>query len=410
MKSTTKPLNLMCKKNILILAPYTSLPNETSFNRFLYLAYLFSKEYNVTLLTSSFNHTSKTIRDTSFFENLDLPFKIELISEPGYTKNVSLKRLYSHKVFTQNMENWLKKKQSNDIDLFYSAFPLIKTNLILGKYKARFNYKIIIDIQDIWPDSISSAFPIAKKLKFLLYPIRKRSERAYKISDGIIAVSKTYLNIARKANPHAPALPVYIGADKALISKTPSFPKEKNVIKLLYIGTLSHSYDVETVILAMNTIIEEKIEFHIFGDGPRLHKLKIIAKKNTYFHGLKPYIEMIAFAKSCDILINPIVASAQQSITNKLSDYFLLKLPIINSQQSKEVTSLISKTNGYNYEAGSAESFIKALYYIIKNKKRTNCHSELINKLFDRNLTYPNIVDFTKNILLSPTSPTLKKP
>ncbi len=392
----------MYKKNILILAPYTSLPNETGFNRFLYLAYLLADFYNVTLLTSSFRHSTKKQRDIVFFEKLESPFTIKLINEPGYKKNVGIGRLFSHYKLLKNIEDWLKEQKTGHFNLVYSAFPLISTNLLLEKYKAKLNYKIIIDVQDIWPDSISAVFPLTRKINFLLSPIRRRAEKVYQLADGIVAVSQTYLDIAKKVNPNVPALSVYIGADKSLVDSIKPETKELHKTKLLYIGTLSYSYDIKTVIYAVNKLYQTNpyTELHIFGDGPDLNRLKKIAKSNIYFHGLKPYSEMISFAKSCDILVNPIVASAQPSITNKLSDYFLLKLPIINSQKLYEVKQLIELTNGVNYEAGSVKSFIESLQHLLQKgiNKTTNCQY-LIDDLFDRKTTYNKILHLIEEIL-----------
>ena len=110
---------------------------------------------------------------------------------------------------------------------------------------------------------------------------------------------------------------------------------------------------------------------------------------------------MISFAKSCDILVNSITNSAQQSVTNKLSDYLLLRLPIINSQTMPEVKSLLKQTVSTDYVAGQMESCSEAILKIIKRvsiSKNQQNHIEL-ERLFNRRITYPKIVDFCLKIL-----------
>lgn len=77
-----------------------------------------------------------------------------LIDEPGYSVNVGLARLYSHYIFCQNFQKFLLSYKTK-IDLVYSAYPLIKTNYILGKFKEKLGFKLVMDIQDTWPESIS---------------------------------------------------------------------------------------------------------------------------------------------------------------------------------------------------------------------------------------------------------------
>ena len=147
------------RKRVLIVAPYCLLPGETGFNRFLYLAEFISDDYDVTLVTSSFRHLDKSHRSDNPVEQ---GFNIILIDEPGYKKNVSLGRLYSHSRFIMNFKKWFRS--CHDFDLVYSAYPLIETNIVLGQHKDEYGFKLIIDVQDIWPESISSFLPLISNL------------------------------------------------------------------------------------------------------------------------------------------------------------------------------------------------------------------------------------------------------
>ena len=393
------------KKSLVILAPFTSLPGEPSFNRFLYLAYLLSETHEVTLLTSSFNHPTKRHRNVndSAFENL--PFELILINEPGYKKNASFERLFSHHQFTNGVKKWLIEQQQNnvDVDIIYSAYPLIATNLLIAKFKSHFNYRIIIDVQDVWPESISSVIPIVSKLPCLLAPITARAEKAYAAADALVAVSNTYLERAKKNNPSTSSMVVYIGSDKQQIDSIKAIKRDDNKIKLIYLGTISYSYDLETVVKGINLLRNENsaIELHILGDGPNRDYIESISEDGIFFHGLIGFEEMVAFAKSCDVFVNPITASATQSITNKLSDYFSLRKPIINSQKNPEVVELIDQIGGVHYESGSIDSFCKSVNEIMTklDESTDSCQVDesKIDELFDRNISYKRLVEFITN-------------
>ncbi|MCH8795258.1 hypothetical protein I5266_12550, partial [Neisseria gonorrhoeae] len=74
-------------------------------------------------------------------------------------------------------------------------------------------YKLIVDVQDVWPESFSSVVPFLKKIPHNLLPFASRANRAYRYADALVAVSQTYLDRAKEANPNVPGEVIYIGAD-----------------------------------------------------------------------------------------------------------------------------------------------------------------------------------------------------
>ncbi len=214
--------------NITIVAPYCSLPSEPHFNRFWYLAELLSQSHDVLLITSNFKHYDKSFRRPEDAEAASQGrLKVMLLEEGGYGKNVSLGRVTSHHRFVKHFEKWLENCRPGGQDVVYSAYPLIATNLLLGKHKARLGYKLIIDVQDVWPESFSSVVPFLKKIPHKLLPFASRADRAYRCADALVAVSQTYLARAREANPDVPGEAVYIGTDFAATAPPPAIPPKK---------------------------------------------------------------------------------------------------------------------------------------------------------------------------------------
>ena len=98
-------------KKILVIANFTKLPNENGNSRFTYILDLLDKENcDVELITSSFSHGEKKQRKN---EDYNVEYKITLIDEPGYKKNVSLKRFRSHYIFAKNVKKYLEKSKNN---------------------------------------------------------------------------------------------------------------------------------------------------------------------------------------------------------------------------------------------------------------------------------------------------------
>lgn len=384
--------------NITIVAPYCSLPSEPYFNRFWYLAERLSQSHDVLLITSRFRHYDKSFRrheDAAATSNGRL--HVKLLDEPGYRKNVSLARVASHRVFVRNLARWLHSPQAAEQDIVYSAYPLMATNLLLGKHKARLGYKLIVDVQDVWPESFSSVVPFLKKVPHKLLPFASRANRAYRCADALVAVSQTYLDRAKEANPNVPGEAVYIGTDFAAIAPPPRF--RSKTTRLFYLGTLSYSYDVETVCKGVRKLLDdgEDVELHIMGGGPDLDRLKQYACEGIKFYGYIPYAEMMSVAKGCDISVNAIHNHAMQSVTNKLSDYMALQKPILNSQVNDEVAEVLTLLPHADYRSGDVDSFIQAAKDILARKNDPVQSDEIVRR-FRRDISYRKIVNLIERL------------
>ncbi|MBW4012995.1 glycosyltransferase [Neisseria meningitidis] len=386
--------------NITIVAPYCSLPSEPYFNRFWYLAERLSQSHDVLLITSRFRHYDKSFRrheDAAATSNGRL--RVKLLDEPGYRKNVSLARVASHRVFVRNLARWLHSPQAAEQDIVYSAYPLIATNLLLGKHKARLGYKLIVDVQDVWPESFSSVVPFLKKVPHNLLPFASRANQAYRYADALVAVSQTYLDRTKEANPNVPGEVVYIGADFPKLDTAPAKDFGDDKTRFFYLGTLSYSYDVETVCKGVRKLLDagENVELHIIGGGPDLDRLKQYACDGIKFYGYIPYAEMMSVAKGCDISVNAIHSYAMQSITNKLSDYMALQKPILNSQVNDEVAEVLNLLPHANYRSGDADGFVQAAKDILKRKNDPVQSDEIVRR-FKRDVAYQKIVNLIERL------------
>ena len=90
-------------KKIAIIAPgYAWLPGEFGTSRFSFLAgFLSEYGYEVDLIGSTFQHFKKEQRDIKRLKQLQLPYKLIFIPEPGYRKNVDVRRIYSNYIETK---------------------------------------------------------------------------------------------------------------------------------------------------------------------------------------------------------------------------------------------------------------------------------------------------------------------
>lgn len=398
---------------MLMINHFTQVPSEKGNGRFVYLCNLLKKnnpEINLEVITTSFLHRTKEQRVLSEEDLNKLNYKLTTIYEPGYKKNVSLKRFYSHYVMGRNLNKYLKNIKRK-IDVIYCSVPSLDVAKVAAKYSKKHNIKFIIDVQDLWPEAFKMVFHIPILSNIIFYPMKRKANYIYKQADEIIAVSDTYANRAASVNnKYKNKLSVFLGTNLKDFDKYKSENLVKYIddkIRIAYIGTLGHSYDLTSVIEGIAKLNSEGInnlEFVIMGDGPLRAKFENYAKEkdiDCIFTGRLEYPKMVGMLCSCDIAVNPISKGAAASIINKVGDYAAAGLPVINTQECEEYRDLVEKYNiGYNCNNNDYIDISKKIKYLIENKeeriKLGNNNRKLAEEKFDREKTYNKICELVK--------------
>ena len=393
-------------KDIIFITHFTQVPGEAGNGRFHYIAERINKENAyVEVVTTSFSHRTKTRRNVTDEQRNSLSYKLTMLYEPGYFKNVSVKRLYSHYVMGKSLKKYLKNRKKPDV--IYCSVPSLSVAKVAAKYAQKNNIKFIIDIQDLWPEAFRMVFNIPIISDMIFYPMRKKADFIYSTADEIIAVSQTYAERALKVNRKCKkAYAVFLGTELSyfdqLVEENKIDNKPQDEIWLAYVGTLGHSYDLICVIDALFLLKGKyNIKFIVMGDGPLKSKFEKYAKEqgvNAYFTGRLDYGKMVGILSSCDIAVNPISRGAAQSIINKHGDYAAAGLPVLNTQECLEYKELLLEYNvGLNCENGDPVDLAEKLSYLCENADLRNAMGQNSRKLaedkFDREKTYGEILN-----------------
>ncbi|QAT62009.1 glycosyltransferase WbuB [Acidilutibacter cellobiosedens] len=399
-------------KKVWIVAPFSGIDKIGTRNRFQYLAdKLYDEGEDVTLFTSDFSHGRKKHISKDICNKYT--YNVRLVHEEGYEKNVSIKRALSHINFGKNLKKEIENMEKPDV--IYAAYPTMSSSYVSGKYAKKNNIPFIIDVQDTWPESISSAIDTRKLLvRILMWPFTKIANNIYRMADIVFGVSKTYAYRANvKGTKCKEFISVYIGSelekfDSVVNDNKYEIEKDKNDIWITYIGTLSYSYDVDTAIKAFSELKDYKnIKLNILGSGPDEERLIRLAKEldlynnSVYFYGFVEYEKMVAYLKRSDIALNALTGGSKGTITNKFGDYVSAGLPILNSCQEREVIDLMNSNElGINYMPGNAKSLKDAIIKMTEDKDKMKIYSinsrHLAEKYFDRKESYKVIVDKIK--------------
>lgn len=382
--------------DIIIISEFCGDFSNTDNDRFMYLAKMAADNNNVEIITSSFQHTTKTQRTEAAPE---WPFKITFIVEPGYPKNICLQRFYSHYCWGKNVINYLRKRKKPDV--IYCAIPPLSGPYAVAKFCEENKIRFVIDVQDLWPEAFRMVYDIPVLSDLAFFPFEFLANGIYKRADAICAVSETYVNRALQVNKKCKTgTTVYLGTDLKTFGRFAAestvLVKNKDEILLTYCGTLGSSYDLKCVIDALAILKDERIKFIVMGDGPNKDEFEQYAKVKgvaALFLGRLSYNQMCSTLCACDITVNPITHMAAQSIINKHADYAASGLPVISTQENEEYRKLVeSYQMGFNCKNGDAEDLAKKLKIIVEDKelrlKMGKNARRCAEEKFDRNRTY----------------------
>ena len=394
--------------NICIVSNFPDLLNGTADMRFTYLAGILQERgHNVELIISDFEHEVKEFRKRDDYSLYN--FKITTLHEPSYSKNLSLRRLYAHYIWGKNVGRYLRSKLRAP-DVIYVAIPSLTVAREVANYcKIHIKCKYLIDIQDLWPEAFQMVVR-RKLLKKAFFPITHYVDYAYKSADLVIGVSDTYRDRGLRVNDKdKKGLTVYIGNDGAKFNDGKNrYQVEKPIDEfwLIYIGTMGFSYDLKCIVDAVRIVnerglIDKKLKFVAMGRGPLLNEFKKYAQESgiyNEFTGALQYEKMVGKMCSGDVVMNCINPGAAQSVTNKVGDYALSGLPVINTQENIEYRNLVSEYNcGINCRCSNSYDVALAIEKLAQNpamcKQMGHNAVRLGRERFDRRYTYSKIVE-----------------
>ena len=277
--------------------------------------------YDTTYISSDFHHATK--------QYTELDKSIVPIHVRAYNKNISIKRLCSHKEFSDKVYNYLCKEQP---ELIYIKFPPNTLVKAAFDYKLQHNCKIILDIFDLWPESL----PVSSKLKKVLKPYLKiwagYRDKYVSCADLLLSECKMYQSVLSTVLPFKPGI-LYLTKEDIDYHYQPATPGE---IHLCYLGGINNLVDIEKIGHVIHQLCEKaKISLDIIGDGKQRNELIRIAEKSgasICFHGvIYDEHKKNEIMSKCDFGLNIIKSSARIALSLKSIEYFRAGLGVINN-------------------------------------------------------------------------------
>ena len=402
-------------KKIAVISMGVKLDNEKGYSRFRYIGdFLSDAGYQVDLITTTFQHWEKAQRNLDEIKKENYKFNLKFIYEPGYKKNIDLRRIRSHRIAAKNLRQLLEKE--GDYDLIYCEIPPNDVALAAAEYAKSKDIPFVPDVNDLWPEAMRMVLDIPVISDILFYPLLRDAEKVYSLVSGIIGTSDEYRDRPlKKQKLNVPKKTVYVGNeiaefDAGVVEYGPQIGKDEEEFWVSYAGTIGTSYDIKTMVLAGKELLnrgKNQIKIKILGGEPLKEELETLAKEqectNVEFVGYAPYPKMAAYLAKSDILVNSFVKKAPQSIVTKIGDYLAAGKPMINTCMSPEFRNKVEHDGfGINIMPEDVKVLADAIEKLYEDEAgRTEMGKRARNiaeEQFDRPQSYKKIIELIEEL------------
>ena len=318
------------------------------------------KGYDVIYVTSDFDHM--TIKRYCFNEYKNSK-QLHVIS---YKKNLSISRILSHLMFSYKTFYMLLACKP---ELVYVEVPnnsLVKSS---AKYKKINNAEIIVDVFDMWPESM----PVKTKNMIVNWGFdiwRNFRNKNLKFADQIWIECDYYRELLSAQKINLPMETKYLKLKNAETSIEMKVSEEE--IDLCYLGSINNIIDISLIEKIVSEFAKNKrTRIHIIGDGERKDEFLDILKKNSIEiidHGKVYEIDKLQeIFDQCWFGINVLREDLAIGITMKSISYFRGGLPIINTVQG-DTSRFVEECNiGINVDRHDVKSCVSRILNITKD-------------------------------------------
>lgn len=275
----------------------------------------------------------------------------------------------------------LLRKKKYDVIFVYATSPILQAipALFLGLLK---RIKVIIWIQDLWPDSLTATGYIKNLL--ILRCVTKIVQIIYCRADLLLIQSKAFFHHIKKLVPKKLVKYYPNSADKIFNNTTDIAFKlrdnqillQKNKFSVVFAGNLGIAQALDTIIDAADTLRHaSNIVFYLFGTGNRLDwlikEIKRRELKNVYLPGRLPMQQMPGLMRQASVLL--VTLSTQPiflaTVPSKIQAYMAVGRPIIASLDGEGARLIKEAQAGIIVPAGNASALAQAVYKASSMKK-----------------------------------------
>lgn len=338
------------------------------------MARIFAKRgHDVTIISSVDNYLGKfpgSYTKTYISETID-NVRVTWIKSLPYKKTISVRRVLGWLDFEWKLI-WIKKEMLGNPDVMIVSSLSLLTILNGLRLKRKFNCKLIFEIRDIWPLTLteeggySPRNPMVKVLSWI-------ERKGYKESDLVVGTMPnigehvkevTKKNINCVCVPFGFSLADYSNSSERKYRIDYQLPNDKMIIG--YAGSIGLSNGLDTFIKVIRRLKDnDRIFFLILGKGgmKQTYVDYLTGCKNVKFIDKVERYEVKNILAQCNVLYFAALNSKVWKYgwsPNKLIDYMMAGKPILASYSGYQ--SMVNEANcGLYVPAEDGEALMKGI-------------------------------------------------
>ena len=419
---------------IWLVNPFDDIPGEgTPPLRYWSLArVLADRGHDVTWWSATWSHRRKAYRTAPLGIREDEGFAVRLVGVRPYQRNVSLRRIASHRDFGNTFQRLaaegVSSGQLERPDIILASIPPLESPEAALRLARMLDATFILDVMDLWPETFERLLPGPAFLRKLIAPLflgnmAARRDKLVSEADALSAATNTYAAAAFAPAPtetprHVCLLGAYVDefpepprnvSDVPRLAMTPAAALPTPLVECVYGGSLEAGQDVEILPAVARHLSAKGISatIHVAGTGKLEASLRRAADAMTgscrlVVHGLLDRPEYVRLVARCDIGLVCVKPESMVAIPYKAFDYAAAGLAIVNSLPG-ELEGLVQQYEaGVTYAAGDARSLAEAITNVAADRKklvmmRVNAR-RLAEREFDREKTYAAFADWIETV------------
>ncbi|MBO7721394.1 MAG: glycosyltransferase family 4 protein [Kiritimatiellae bacterium] len=355
--------------------PFDNLPGEGfRKQRYWMMAEAFLRAgHRVVYWTGDFSHACKCARrfDAAFTPPPGL--ELRLVPTAPYRRNVGIARIASHRRYARTWRGMALAAVRSGApapSLIVTSVPTVSAASVALAVGRRLGARTVADVQDAWPESFERLAPKGFRTiaRALLYPLAAQARRVYREADVVTGVCDRYRGLTGRGD----YMRAYLGAELG------ARPEEKPVcgradrIRLVYAGGLGRTYDLGTLVDAVEANGDFELDVAGFGDFRRV-------SARVRFHGRLPDGRLRALFAGADAGVVPMADDSLVGVPNKFIDYAAAGLAIVSSLGGESADLLAKYRCGATYRAGDPVSLaaaVRSAAELARGVSRTMCERE----------------------------------
>ena len=304
----------------------------------------------------------------------------------------------------------LTMKKDYDVIFMYQLSPVL---MAIPAYVAKWfskTKKVALYCLDLWPASLSSMGIQKESLFYRL--IKKVSVRIYSGAGIIGYTSKSFekyftkeLGIKNKRFVHIPQFADELFSDITTGSDQRMVQTDGNHINYVFAGNIGMMQSVRTIIKAASLCTDDRIRWHIVGDGFALDECKKLCEEmglsdRVTFYGRRPVEEMPPFYAMADAMIVTLADDELISFTlpGKIQSYMAAGKAVLASANGETANVIGESGCGICVSAEDA----KALALAADKMAAANDFARMgsnSRKYYDTHFTKKNHIDLIEKLL-----------